>query len=55
MNRDEAILRIRQLRDEINHHNYLYYLMAQPEIADYDFDCYYLAISLCSASQSPNL
>ncbi len=38
MNRDEATLRIRLLTDDINHHNYLYYVMAQPEITDYDFD-----------------
>jgi len=30
--------RIKELTDQINHHNYLYYILAQPEISDYDFD-----------------
>jgi DNA ligase (NAD+) len=30
--------RIMQLREQINHHNYQYYVLAQPEIEDYVFD-----------------
>jgi DNA ligase (NAD+) len=30
--------RIKSLTDQINHHNYLYYVLAQPDISDYDFD-----------------
>lgn len=38
MNHDDAIIRVRQLTDELNRHNYLYYVLAQPEISDYQFD-----------------
>ena len=38
MNHDEAKDRVRQLTDEINHHNYLYYVKAEPVLSDYDFD-----------------
>src|SRR5688572_27829619 len=30
--------RIKQLRDEINHHSHLYYIDARPEISDREFD-----------------
>ncbi len=30
--------KIKQLREELNHHNYLYYVLDKPEINDYDFD-----------------
>jgi len=30
--------RIAQLRDELNHHNYLYYVEAKPEISDREYD-----------------
>ncbi|MBN1952712.1 MAG: NAD-dependent DNA ligase LigA [Bacteroidales bacterium] len=30
--------RIDQLREKLNHHNYLYYVLAQPEISDFEFD-----------------
>lgn len=30
--------KIQKLRDELNRHNYLYYVEAQPEISDLDFD-----------------
>src|SRR5688572_21534258 len=30
--------RIKQLRDEINHHNHLYYAEARPQITDREFD-----------------
>jgi DNA ligase (NAD+) len=38
MNREEAIIRIKELRPELDEHNYRYYLLAQPVISDYDFD-----------------
>jgi len=38
MNKEEATTRIRQLTDELNHHNYLYYVQVKPEITDYAFD-----------------
>ena len=30
--------RVAKLRDELNHHSYLYYVLAQPEISDQQFD-----------------
>ncbi|WP_081212380.1 NAD-dependent DNA ligase LigA [Salegentibacter sediminis] len=30
--------KIRHLREELTHHNYLYYVLDKPEISDYDFD-----------------
>jgi len=38
MNREEAIIRIKELRPELDEHNYRYYVLAQPVISDYDFD-----------------
>ncbi len=38
MNKLEAKEKILQLTDEINRHNYLYYVQSKPEISDYDFD-----------------
>ncbi|HWE03888.1 MAG TPA: NAD-dependent DNA ligase LigA [Tepidisphaeraceae bacterium] len=35
---DTIAHRIARLRDELNHHNYLYYVLAQPEISDQRFD-----------------
>ena len=36
---DEAtIQRVEQLRRELEHHNYLYYIEATPEISDQDYD-----------------
>lgn len=35
---EEARKRIEQLSEEIEQHNYNYYVMAQPTISDYDFD-----------------
>src|SRR5690554_6961607 len=29
---------LRRLRDELHHHNYLYYILNQPELSDFDFD-----------------
>ncbi|MEY1639976.1 NAD-dependent DNA ligase LigA [Tenuifilum osseticum] len=38
MDSQRALERIRFLRNELNRHNYLYYVKAQPEISDYDYD-----------------
>jgi len=38
MNIEEARKKVQHLTDEINHHNYLYYVKAEPVLADYDFD-----------------
>jgi DNA ligase (NAD+) len=38
MTKEEIAQRIEFLRKELNHHNYLYYVMANPVISDYDFD-----------------
>ena len=38
MEKSHALLRIRELSELINHHNYLYYQQAVPKISDYDFD-----------------
>jgi DNA ligase (NAD+) len=38
MNKAEAKKEIKKLRDEINHHNYKYYVKNNPVISDYEFD-----------------
>src|SRR6056297_1832057 len=38
MNRGKALQRIKQLRKELEEHNYKYYVLAKPEISDYEFD-----------------
>jgi len=38
MNKEEAKISIRQLVEDINNHNYRYYVLADPIISDYDFD-----------------
>ncbi|WP_372947616.1 NAD-dependent DNA ligase LigA, partial [Mariniphaga sp.] len=38
MDKKEARYKIDQLRKELNDHNYKYYVLAQPEISDFDFD-----------------
>lgn len=38
MNTEEAKKLIRQLTEELKHHNYQYYVLAQPIISDFDFD-----------------
>lgn len=38
MERQKALDRITFLRNELHRHNYLYYVKAQPEISDYDYD-----------------
>lgn len=38
MNEEKAKHEIERLTKELNHHNHLYYVLAQPEISDYEFD-----------------
>jgi len=38
MNREEAFQKISVLRTELEEHNYKYYVLAKPEISDFDFD-----------------
>ncbi|MCK4331973.1 MAG: NAD-dependent DNA ligase LigA, partial [Thermoplasmatales archaeon] len=38
MNKKEAKKRIKKLRDEINYHNFKYYVESSPVISDYEFD-----------------
>ncbi len=38
MNKEEALNKIKELQTELSEHNYKYYVLAQPEISDYDFD-----------------
>ena len=38
MNKNEAKKQIKKLREEINLHNYKYYIKNNPVISDYEFD-----------------
>ena len=38
MQRPEAQKRIAQLSSDLRRHNYLYYVKAEPEISDFEFD-----------------
>lgn len=38
MDKHAAVNRIAELREQINYHNYLYYVLDSPEIADYEYD-----------------
>lgn len=38
MDSSEALREIEKLREQINHHNYCYYVLAKPEISDAEFD-----------------
>jgi DNA ligase (NAD+) len=38
MNREQAYQRIQELKKQIQYHNYRYYVLAQPEISDYEYD-----------------
>src|SRR5207253_7675372 len=35
---DKLQAEIEQLREQINHHNYRYHVLDEPEISDYDYD-----------------
>ena len=41
MNRVQAQKRIVELRQQIRHHDYCYYVLARPEISDYAYDQLY--------------
>src|SRR5215471_15183608 len=38
MDRADALQRITELREQIHHHDYLYYVEARPEVADAEYD-----------------
>ncbi len=38
MNKNDAKKQIQRLRDEINYHNYQYYVENNPVISDYEYD-----------------
>lgn len=38
MEKSEVKQKIQALREELEHHNYRYYVLTQPEISDYEFD-----------------
>jgi DNA ligase (NAD+) len=38
MNKEEAQIKISELRNELDEHNYKYYVLTKPEISDFDFD-----------------
>lgn len=38
MNKEEVLAKIKALQAELEEHNYKYYVLAQPEISDYEFD-----------------
>ena len=38
MNKEQSLLRIQQLREQLHYHNHLYYVLAQPEITDFEYD-----------------
>lgn len=38
MDRTEAKKRIEELSEQVEYHNYRYYMLSEPEISDYDFD-----------------
>lgn len=41
LTKQQAERRIQKLREQIEHHNYLYYTLDQPEIADAQWDALY--------------
>ncbi len=38
MNKEQIREKIQQLREQLHHHNYMYYVLAQPEITDFEYD-----------------
>ena len=41
MDRAECEARARELREKLNHYGYLYYVMDDPEVPDYEYDMLY--------------
>ncbi len=41
LNKQEVFKRIQELKKQIKHHDYLYYVLNQPEISDYEYDNLY--------------
>jgi len=54
MTKEEARKKIEELRKEINHHNYLYYVLNRPEISDAEYDRL-MAELISLESQFPDL
>lgn len=54
MTKAEAEKRIAELREELNRHNYLYYVLDQPEISDAEYDRLYRELADLEA-QYPEL
>ncbi|MCP2519594.1 NAD-dependent DNA ligase LigA [Candidatus Aminicenantes bacterium AC-335-B20] len=54
MTKEEAKKRIEELRKQINHHNYLYYVLNRPEISDAEYDRL-MAELISLESQFPDL
>ena len=40
----EIIKKAEELRKELRHHSYLYYVLDKPEITDFEFDRLYLSL-----------
>ena len=38
MDRSDVLKRVKKLREELDRHNYLYYVAAKPEIMDREYD-----------------
>ena len=38
MNRNQAAIRVRELKNAINEHNTKYYVLNSPDISDFEFD-----------------
>jgi DNA ligase (NAD+) len=54
MTRSETEKRIALLREPIRHHDYLYYVLAQPEISDQEYDRLYAELESLE-KRFPNL
>ena len=54
LSKGEAQKRIGELREELNRHNYLYYVLDQPEISDAEYDRLYRELADLEA-QYPEL
>ena len=38
MSKEQDLLKIKKLQEELAEHNYKYYVLAEPDISDFDFD-----------------